>query len=95
MDDDSANPDHEILNAVRPAMATIPGALMLCASSPYAKRGALYDAHRRYFGKARLIRRTTDWCRRNLSRLSTACRMLSLSSDFRRRWSGFGPKAKC
>jgi hypothetical protein len=50
-DDDAADPDFEILNAVRPAMATIPGAVMLCASSPYAKRGALYDAHRLYFGK--------------------------------------------
>jgi hypothetical protein len=49
--DDSANPDYEILDALRPAMATIPGAMLLCASSPYAKRGALHDAHRRYFGK--------------------------------------------
>lgn len=51
MSEDSANPDFEILDALRPAMATIPGAMLLCASSPYAKRGALYDAHRRYFGK--------------------------------------------
>jgi hypothetical protein len=50
-DDDAANPDYEILDALRPAMATIPGAMLLCASSPYAKRGALYDAHRRYFGQ--------------------------------------------
>jgi hypothetical protein len=49
--DDSANPDYEILDAIRPAQATIPGAMMLCASSPYARRGALYDAHKRYFGK--------------------------------------------
>lgn len=49
--EDSANPDHEILNAVRPAMATIPNALLICASSPYAKRGALWDAHRRYYGQ--------------------------------------------
>ena len=32
-------------------MATIPGAMLLCASSPYARRGALWDAHRRHFGK--------------------------------------------
>jgi len=32
-------------------MDTIPGAMLLCASSPYSRRGALYDAHRRYFGK--------------------------------------------
>jgi hypothetical protein len=32
-------------------MSTIPGAMLLCASSPYARRGALWDAFRRYFGK--------------------------------------------
>jgi hypothetical protein len=47
----SANPDTEILAAIRPAMAMIPNALLLAISSPYAKRGALWDAHRRYYGK--------------------------------------------
>ena len=32
-------------------MATIPGAMLLCISSPYARRGALWEAHRRHFGK--------------------------------------------
>jgi hypothetical protein len=50
--DDSAEPDYEILDSLRPGMATIPNAMLLCASSPYAKKGALHDAHRRYFGKA-------------------------------------------
>ena len=49
--DDSAQPDYEILDALRPGMATIPNAILLCASSPYARRGALWDAHRRHFGK--------------------------------------------
>jgi len=49
--DDAAEPDYEILDALRPGMATIPGALLLLASSPYAKRGALHDAFKRYFGK--------------------------------------------
>jgi hypothetical protein len=49
--DDAADPDVEVINAVRPGMATIPGAMMLCASSPYARRGALWDAHRKHFGK--------------------------------------------
>jgi len=49
--DDSANPDYEVINAIRPGMATVPGAMLLCASSPYARRGALWDAHRRHFGK--------------------------------------------
>ena len=46
--DDSANPDSEVIAAIRPGMATIPGATLLCASSPYARRGSLYDAYRRH-----------------------------------------------
>jgi hypothetical protein len=49
--EDSANPDVEIINAIRPAMATVPGALLLCISSPYARRGALWDAYREHFGQ--------------------------------------------
>lgn len=49
--DDAAEPDYEVLNALRPGMATIPNAMLLCASSPYARRGALWDAHRRHFGR--------------------------------------------
>ncbi|GLS35365.1 hypothetical protein GCM10010869_09530 [Mesorhizobium tianshanense] len=49
--DDSANPDFEILAAVRPGLATIPGSMLICASSPYARRGALFDAWKRYWGK--------------------------------------------
>jgi Phage Terminase len=50
-DDGAANPDSEILGAIRPAMASIPGSMLLCASSPYARRGALWDAYRRHLGK--------------------------------------------
>jgi hypothetical protein len=49
--DDAAEPDYEVLHALRPGKATIPGAMLLCASSPYARRGALWDAHRKHFGK--------------------------------------------
>jgi hypothetical protein len=49
--EESADPDSEIIAAIRPAMATIPGAMLLCASSPYARRGALWDSHRKHFGK--------------------------------------------
>jgi hypothetical protein len=49
-DEVSAEPDVEVLNAIKPAMATIPGAMLLCASSPYARRGALWDAHRKHYG---------------------------------------------
>jgi hypothetical protein len=48
---DSANPDSEILTALRPAMATVPGAMLIVISSPYAKRGELYRMHRDHFGK--------------------------------------------
>src|SRR5262249_36902442 len=48
--EDSANPDREIVEALRPAMATVPGALLVAISSPYARRGVLWDAYRRHFG---------------------------------------------
>jgi hypothetical protein len=47
--DESANPDTEILNAARPALATTQGPL-ICISSPYARRGALWDTYRRHYG---------------------------------------------
>ena len=49
--DNAAEPDYEIINALLPGMATIPGAMLLCASSPYARRGALWDAYHRHHGK--------------------------------------------
>jgi hypothetical protein len=49
--EDAADPDVEVINAVKPGMATIPGAMLLCASSPHARRGALWEAHRRHFGQ--------------------------------------------
>jgi hypothetical protein len=50
-DESSSDPDHEVLAAIRPSMATFPDAMIIAASSPYAKRGILWDAHKRYFGK--------------------------------------------
>jgi phage terminase large subunit-like protein len=49
--DNAAEPDYEILAAIRPGMAQFPNAMLLCASSPYARRGALWDAHRRHYAK--------------------------------------------
>ena len=48
--EDSSNPDAEVINALRPAMATIPDAILLCASSPYARKGVLWEAYHRCFG---------------------------------------------
>jgi hypothetical protein len=51
-DDDSANPDSEVLNAVRASMATFGGdAMVIAGSSPYARRGVLWDAFRRWHAK--------------------------------------------
>jgi len=50
-DETSANPDGEIIASLRPAMATIPNAMFLAASSPYARRGELYQAYRQYHGQ--------------------------------------------
>jgi terminase large subunit-like protein len=49
--EDQSEPDYAVLDALRPGMATIPGAMLLCASSPYARKGALFDAHHKHFGK--------------------------------------------
>ena len=45
------NPDKEIFQALRPAMATIPEAKLLVISSPYAKYGVVFEAYHRYFGQ--------------------------------------------
>jgi hypothetical protein len=50
-DETSAEPDIEIINAIKPGMATIPGAVLLCASSPHARKGALWNAYAKHFGK--------------------------------------------
>jgi hypothetical protein len=50
MSDYSTNPDTEILNAVRPGLATTRGPMFLI-SSPYARRGELWRLFTRYFGK--------------------------------------------
>ena len=49
--DESANPDVEILNAVRPGLATTNG-LLAIISSPYARRGVVWDAWRCHYGPA-------------------------------------------
>ena len=50
-DEDSSNPDLEVVAAIGPAMATVPGAILLCASSPYSRKGVLWEAYQRHFGK--------------------------------------------
>ncbi len=49
--EDSANPDAEIFRALRPGLSTIPGSILLNASSPYRRSGVLFTTYRRHFGK--------------------------------------------
>jgi hypothetical protein len=49
--DFSSNPDNEIISALKPAMVTIPGAMMLVASNPHGKFGAMWEASERHHGK--------------------------------------------
>jgi hypothetical protein len=48
-DEFSANVDSEILNSIRPGLSTTGGPLII-ASSPYARRGVLFELHKRHFG---------------------------------------------
>jgi hypothetical protein len=50
-DEFSAEPDVEVINAIKPGMLTVPGSMLLCASSPHARRGALWEAYRKHYGQ--------------------------------------------
>src|SRR5262249_40321819 len=49
--EESANPAEEILAALRPAMATIPGSLLIGLGTPYRRSGPLYEHYRRHYGQ--------------------------------------------
>ena len=49
--ENTVSPDTDTYNAVKPAMATIPGAMLIGLSSPYARRGLLWNKHKKHFGK--------------------------------------------
>jgi hypothetical protein len=78
-DETSANPDVEILRALRPGMASIPGSMLLLASSPYAKRGELYAAYRRHFGKDDV--RVKRLVRGENRKIRLVCQMARAASD--------------
>jgi len=51
MDESSANPDREIIAAVRPAMATLADkAMLVMISSVYRRSGVLYDRWSKFYG---------------------------------------------
>jgi hypothetical protein len=49
-DETSANPFGEILTALKPAMATTNG-LLIVISTPYSRSGEFYNAHQKYYGQ--------------------------------------------
>ena len=49
MTEESSNADVEILNAVRPSLATTGGPLIII-TTPYARRGVVWNLYRRHFG---------------------------------------------
>jgi hypothetical protein len=46
--EDSANPDEDILTAIRPGLARVRGSLLVMISSPWGKKGALWKYAQRY-----------------------------------------------
>ncbi len=48
---EGSNPAQEILTALRPALATIPGSLLLGISSPYGKIGPLFEVFQEKYGQ--------------------------------------------
>ena len=48
---DAAQPDIEVLNALRPALASLPGSFLLAITSPYGRAGEAWNAFRRHFGR--------------------------------------------
>lgn len=49
-DEDSANPDHEVLVALRAAMASVPEAMLVALTSVYAQRGEVWRMSEKHFG---------------------------------------------
>ncbi|HUB48348.1 MAG TPA: hypothetical protein VMB73_25510 [Acetobacteraceae bacterium] len=49
--DDSATPDTEVFAAIEPATLTIPTAMMIGISSPYRRKGLLFEKWRKHYGK--------------------------------------------
>ena len=50
--ENTTSPDIDVLNAIKPAMATMPGAMVIGISSPYVRRGLLWKKYQGHFGKS-------------------------------------------
>jgi hypothetical protein len=51
-DERSANPDVEVFRAVKPGLMRLPGSVLVCISTPYAKRGLMWSAFREHYGRS-------------------------------------------
>jgi hypothetical protein len=51
-DESYINPAQEIVTALRPGLATVPGSLLLGISTPYSKSGLLFKMYKRHYGDA-------------------------------------------
>lgn len=40
-----------MLATLRPSLATVPGSLLICLSTPYARRGQLWKAYKEHYGR--------------------------------------------
>jgi hypothetical protein len=49
--EESMNPDREIFDSVRGGMGTLKDSLLVALSSPYSRRGVMWSAYSKYFGK--------------------------------------------
>ncbi|MGB3445201.1 MAG: hypothetical protein WBA48_00705 [Xanthobacteraceae bacterium] len=47
----ASSPDIDVYRALKPATATMPGAMIIGISSPYARRGLLWQKYSRHYGK--------------------------------------------
>lgn len=50
-DETSATPDEETYKAIKPALASIPGSIVIGISSPYRKSGLLYKKFKEHYGR--------------------------------------------
>ena len=50
--EESSNPDYEIVEAIKPALASMPGSMLFFATSPHSRRGVPWETYRRWYGVA-------------------------------------------
>jgi hypothetical protein len=49
-DENSSEPAEELIAALLPTMATVPSAMLLAISSPFARKGIAWERYRRFYG---------------------------------------------